>query len=152
MSLSSAMLVGYTGIKSNSVSVDTVGDNLANLNTTAFKTQRTLFETLLYRTVSEGEAPSATSGGTLPEQIGYGSTVAAIQRNHGQGTIEGTGFPSDLAVEGDGFFILADPNVDQLYTRDGAFRLDSTQTLVATSGSPLQVFGALTIKAYSSRG
>ena len=64
MSLTSAMLVGYTGIKSNSVSVDTVGDNLANLNTTAFKSQRTLFETLLYQTVSEGEGPSASSGGT----------------------------------------------------------------------------------------
>jgi len=141
MSLSSAMLVGFTGIRSNSVSVDTVGDNLANLNTTAFKSQRTLFETLLYQTVSEGEGPSATSGGTLPEQIGYGSTVAAIQRNHAQGGIDGTGFPSDLAIEGDGFFILSDPNGDQLYTRDGAFRLDSTQTLVSTGGAPVQVFG-----------
>ena len=52
MSLTSAMMVGYTGIKSNTVGVDTVGNNLANLNTTAFKGQRTLFETLLYRTVS----------------------------------------------------------------------------------------------------
>lgn len=142
MSLSSAMLVGFTGIRSNSVSVDTVGDNLANLNTTAFKSQRTLFETLMYQTVSEGEAPSATSGGTLPEQIGYGSTVAAIQRNHAQGSIVGTGFPSDLAIEGDGFFILSDPNGDRLYTRDGAFRLDSTQTLVSTAGASVQVFGA----------
>ena len=59
MSLTSAMLTGFTGIDTNSVAVDTVGNNLANLNTTAFKGQRALFETLLSRTLSEGEAPSA---------------------------------------------------------------------------------------------
>lgn len=142
MTLSSAMLVGFTGIKSNSVGVDTVGDNLANVNTTAFKGQRTLFETLLYRTISEGEGLSSTSGGTLPRQIGSGSGVAAIQRNHGQGSIESTGFESDLAIEGDGFFILPGSNGQQVYTRDGAFHLDATQTLVSTSGMPLQVFAA----------
>ena len=78
MSLSSAMFVGYTGIKANTVTVDTVGDNLANLNTTAFKNQRTLFETLLYRTVSEGEAPGATSGGTLPLQVGSGQVFGML--------------------------------------------------------------------------
>lgn len=142
MSLSSAMLVGFTGIKSNSIGVDTVGDNLANLNTTAFKAQRTLFETLLYRTITEGEGPSDTSGGTLPRQIGSGSGVSAIQRDHRQGGIDSTGFPSDLAVDGDGFFILRGPAGQDLYTRDGAFRLDATQTMVAANGNPLQVFAA----------
>ena len=83
MSLTGTMLVGFTGINSNSIAVDTVGDNLANLTTTAFKGQRTLFETLLYRTVSEGAGPSDTSGGTLPRQTGYGSTIGSIQRNFG---------------------------------------------------------------------
>jgi len=142
MSLTSSMLVGFTGIKSNSVSVDTVGDNLANLNTTAFKGQRTLFETLLYRTISEGEGPSDTSGGTLPRQIGTGSGVAAIQRNFAQGGLESTGFPSDLGIEGEGFFVLAGPNGGQLFTRDGSFRLDATQTLVSVSGAEVQVFPA----------
>ncbi len=142
MSLTSAMLVGFTGIKSNSVSVDTVGDNLANLNTTAFKGQRTLFETLLYRTISEGEGPSDTSGGTLPQQIGSGSGIASIQRNFAQGGLETTGFPSDLGIEGKGFFILAGPNDQQLYTRDGSFRLDATQTLVSAQGAEVQVFPA----------
>jgi len=140
MSLTSAMLTGFSGINSNSVAVDNIGDNLANLNTTAFKGQRTLFETLLYRTVSEGDGPSGTSGGTLPRQTGYGSTVGSIQRNFGQGSIEGTGFQSDLAIQGDGFFILEAGTGDQVYTRDGAFRLDATQTLVSANGAPLQVF------------
>src|SRR3990172_5606106 len=101
MTLSSAMFTGFTGINSNSVSVDTVGDNLANLNTPAFKSQRTLFETLLCRTVREGEGPSETGGGTLPFQIGTGSQVAAIQRDFRQGGLESTGFQSDLGVDGD---------------------------------------------------
>jgi len=136
------MLVGFTGIQSNSVSVDTVGDNLANLNTTAFKGQRTLFETLLYQTISEGQPPGPTTGGTLPRQIGSGSTVASIQRSFEQGGLEATAFQSDLGVEGDGFFILDRGDGQQLYTRDGAFRLDATQTLVSANGDALQVFPA----------
>jgi len=141
MSLTGAMLAGFTGIQANSVGVDVVGDNLANLNTTAFKGQRTLFETLLYRTISEGEGPSDTSGGTLPRQIGTGTTVSTIQRNFRQGGFESTGFSSDLAVEGDGFFILDTGGGRQVYTRDGAFHLDATQTMVSNNGHALQVFG-----------
>jgi len=142
MSLSSAMLVGFTGIQSNSTSVDTVGDNLANLNTTAFKGQRTLFETLFYRTISEGQGPGPTTGGTLPQQIGSGSTVASIQRSFLQGGLDSTSFQSDLGVEGDGFFILEGGNGQQLFTRDGSFQLDASQTMVSANGDPLQVFPA----------
>jgi flagellar hook protein FlgE len=142
MSLTSAMAVGFTGIDSNSVSVNTVGDNLANLNTTAFKFQRTLLETLQYRTISEGEAPDSDSGGTLPRQVGLGSTVGSIQRNFEQGSLQSTGFENDLAVDGDGFFILEATTGELVYTRDGAFDLDATQTLVSVSGAPVQVFPA----------
>lgn len=136
------MLVGFTGIRSNGVGVDTVGDNLANVNTTAFKAQRALFETLLYQTISGGEAPSATSGGTNPRQIGAGSGVASIQRNFNQGGLDSTGFPSDLAIEGDGFFVIDGPDDSQVYTRDGSFRLDATQTMVTAGGGALQVYDA----------
>lgn len=142
MSLSSAMLTGFTGITSNSVGVDTVGNNLANLNTTAFKSERVTFETLLYRTVTEGEGPSATSGGTLPRQAGTGSGVASMQRNFAQGGLDGTGFQSDLAINGDGFFIVRGAEDEQLFTRDGAFRFDQDQRLVSANGAPLQGFAA----------
>lgn len=142
MSLTSAMITGFTGIQSNSIGVDTVGDNLANVNTTAFKSQRTTFETLLYRTISEGEAPSSTGGGVLPRQIGSGSTVAAIQRNFTQGGMEATGFQSDLFVDGDGFFVLQQENGQQLFTRDGSFHIDSNQQLVTSNGIAVQVFPA----------
>jgi len=136
------MFTGFTGIQSNSVGVDTVGDNLANLNTTAFKSQRTLFETLLYRTISEGEAPGDVTGGTLPRQIGTGSGVSSVQRSFLQGGIDSTGFPSDLAINGDGFFVLQDASGTQGFTRDGAFRFDATQRLVASNGDALQGFAA----------
>lgn len=142
MALTSAIMVGFSGIRSNSVAVDTVGDNLANLNTTAFKGQRTLFETLLYQTISEGEAPSGESGGTLPRQIGVGSGIASIQRNFAQGGFDSTGMTSDLAVDGAGLFILEAGTGELVYTRDGSFRLDATQTLVSANGAPVQVFAA----------
>ncbi len=142
MSLSGAMLTGFTGIKTNSLGVDVVGNNLANLNTTAYKSERALFETLLYQTISEGEPPSATSGGTLPRQFGTGTGVSSLQRNFRQGGFESTGFQGDLAVEGEGFFILDGGGGRQVFTRDGAFHLDAAQTVVSNNGMPLQVFAA----------
>lgn len=142
MPLTAAMMTGFSGITANGIAVDTIGNNLANLNTTAFKGQRTLFETLLYKTISEGEAPSAESGGTLPNQVGTGTAVSSLQRNFVQGGFEGTGFPSDLAIAGDGFFVLNQGAGELVYTRDGSFRLDQTQTLVSTGGLAVQIFPA----------
>lgn len=142
MSLTGAMLTGFTGINANTVAIDTVGNNLANLNTTGFKGQRTLFETLLFRNIAEGSAPSDVSGGTLPRQVGTGVGIASMQRNFGQGGLEGTGFQSDLAIEGDGFFILEQPGGEQVFSRDGSFRLNAENTLVSSNGASLQVFPA----------
>ena len=136
------MFTGFTGIDANTVTVDTVGDNLANLNTTAFKGQRVLFETLLYETIREGQAPGDTTGGTLPEQIGHGVRVAAIQRDFRQGGFDTTGFRSDLAIDGGGFFVVEVADGQALYTRDGAFHLDESGTMVSTGGARLQVFAA----------
>ena len=76
MGLTSAMLTGFTGIKSNQVAIETIGDNVANVNTTAFKNQRALFETMFYHTLAGGTAPDERQGGTNPVQVGYGSTLA----------------------------------------------------------------------------
>lgn len=142
MGLTSAMLVGFTGIKSNQFTIDTVGDNVANVNTTAFKNQRALFETNFYRTLAEGTAPNGVAGGTNPRQVGYGSRLAAIQRNFEQGSIQGTGVKSDVAVDGDGFFVLQTAANTQVYTRDGAFGLDEDNTLVSADGHLVQGFAA----------
>jgi flagellar hook protein FlgE len=142
MGLTGAMLTGFTGIKSNQFMMDTIGDNVANVNTTAFKNQRALFETMYYQTLSGGTAPSDTSGGVNPMQIGYGSTLSTIQRNFGQGTIQDTGVKSDLALDGEGFFILDAPDGDRVFTRDGSFRLDERNTLVTGNGSRLLGYAA----------
>ncbi len=142
MGLTSAMLTGFTGIKSNQYMMDTIGDNVANVNTTAFKNQRALFETLYYQTISGGSAPNDESGGVNPMQVGYGSTLSSIQRNHGQGNIQDTGIKSDLAIDGGGFFVLDDPAGDRVYTRDGSFRLDEAHTLVAGDGARVRGYAA----------
>ena len=142
MGLTSAMMVGATGLHSNQFMIDTIGDNIANVNTTAFKSQRSLFETLFYRTLHEGSPPTEDSGGTNPRQIGYGSGLASLQRSHAQGSLQQTGIKSDLAVDGNGFFILQTPSSDQAYTRDGSFSLDQSHTMVSTDGSFVQGFAA----------
>jgi len=142
MALTSAMLTGFTGIKSNQFAIETIGDNVANVNTTAFKNQRALFETMFYSTRSGGTEPDETTGGTNPVQFGHGSTLAALQRNFGQGQLQSTGVPSDVAVDGDGFFIVNSAGGDELYTRDGSFSLDSDNVLVASDGSTVQGFAA----------
>ncbi len=142
MALTSAILTGFTGIRTNQFAVETIGNNVANVNTTGFKNSRALFETLLSRTVNSGTAASGTSGGTNPIQFGYGSTLATTQRSFSQGTTERTGVVSDLAVDGEGFFILDRPGGGAVYTRDGAFSLNTQNELVSASGALVQGFAA----------
>ena len=142
MGLTSAMLVGLTGIKSNQYTIDTVGDNVANVNTTAFKNQRAQFETNFYRSLAEGTAPDGVRGGTNPRQVGFGSRLAAVQRNFGQGSIQGTGVKSDVAIDGDGFLVLQTADGTQVYTRDGALGLDENNTLVSADGHFVRGFAA----------
>ena len=142
MGLTSAMLVGFSGIRSNQYAIDTIGDNVANVNTTAFKNQRAQFETVFYRTLAEGTAPEGTYGGTNPQEVGYGSQLAALQRSFEQGSIEGTGVKSDVAIDGDGFLVLTTATEEQAYTRDGALRLNQNNVLVTADGSFVQGFAA----------
>ncbi len=142
MALTGAMLTAFTGIESNQFAVETIGNNVANVNTTAYKSSRAHFESLLYRTLEEGTAPDAEQGGTNPLQVGHGSGVAATQRSFVQGGTERTGVLSDLAIDGEGFFILDGPEGDRAYTRDGAFSLNEEYTLVAANGSFVQGYAA----------
>ncbi|HRX84734.1 MAG TPA: flagellar hook-basal body complex protein [Phycisphaerae bacterium] len=144
MGLTQAMLVGFTGIKSNQYMIDAVGDNVANVNTTAFKSQRALFETIYYRTVDAGSGPDAATnnGGSNPIEVGLGSRLAALQRNFEPGSIQGTGDKSDVAVDGAGFLVVTNTAGDQLYTRDGALTLDENNVLTNPSGFKVQGYAA----------
>ncbi len=141
MSLTSSMFTGLTGLNSNQFRIDTIGNNVANMNTTAFKQSRAMFEDHFPLTLSAGTAPSDISGGTNPLQIGLGSALASVTRVHTAGTIETTGVPTDLAIEGDGFYIVSKPDNTQAYTRDGTFALNSDNELVSQDGFYVQGFG-----------
>ncbi|MBI4579287.1 MAG: flagellar hook-basal body complex protein [Planctomycetes bacterium] len=141
MGLTSAMFTGLTGLNSNQFRIDTVGDNIANINTTAFKASRANFENQLSLTLSNGTAPGDVLGGTNPLQIGLGSALGSVQRSFTPGAIETTGVPTDMAIEGSGFFIVNTPNDGQVYVRDGTFRLDANNRLVTADGYRVQGYG-----------
>ncbi len=141
MGLTTAMYTGLSGMNVNQARISTIGHNIANVNTTAFKNSRTLFQTQLSQTLSLGTRPSATSGGTNPTQIGLGAAVGTTQRDMSAGSLETTGIASDLAINGRGFFVLRDGNGRQMYTRDGAFNVDSQNRLVNADGYIIQGFG-----------
>lgn len=141
MGLTTAMYTGLTGLDVNQTRIETIGNNLANINTTAFKGSRTLFQTQVSQLLSAGNAPNDSSGGVNPKQVGLGALVGSTQKVFTPGSIETTGVPSDLAIDGSGFFIVRRPNGQQLYTRDGSFSVDSRNRLVTVDGYAVRGFG-----------
>jgi flagellar hook protein FlgE len=116
-----------------------IGNNISNVNTTAYKSTRMAFAPSFSRTFSLGSAPGTTSGGTNPAQIGLGVTVASTQRNFNNGPIGGTGVTTDIAIEGDGFFIM-DVAGTQHFTRAGNFLRNPDNDLVSQSGAKVLGF------------
>lgn len=141
MGLTSALFTGLTGLNSNQFRIDVIGDNIANINTTAFKGGRTTFQTQFAQTFSAGSTPGQSEGGSNPIQIGLGSVLGAIQRTFTPGSIETTGIRTDMAIEGAGFFILRKADNEQAYTRDGSFTLNAANDLVSSDGFRVQGFG-----------
>ena len=141
MGLTTAMYTGLSGMNANQTRISNIGHNIANVNTYAFKGSRTIFQTQLSYILSGGNGPTDTSGGVNPMQIGLGTTIGAIQKNFQPGSIENTGLPSDLAIDGEGFFIVNKADGTQAYTRDGAFTLDSNKKLVTADGYTVRGFG-----------
>jgi flagellar hook protein FlgE len=110
--------------------LDVAGNNLANLNTIAFKASRTLFSDLLSQTLKEATGGTGGLGGINPQQVGSGVQVASIDREMEQGSLTNTGRPLDLAIEGEGYFAFSN-GAEYLYSRAGALAVDSQNYLVA---------------------
>lgn len=140
MASNTALYTGLTGLNAHSRSLDVIGNNIANVNTTAFKSSRALFSNVFSRTLSAGAPPLNEYGGTNPYQIGLGVNVSGTQRDFGIGSINDTGRPADLAIDGEGFF-LVQRGADDLYTRAGAFQIDRSNRLVTIEGDRLRGFG-----------
>jgi flagellar hook protein FlgE len=128
-----AMFTGLSGLNSSARNLDVIGNNIANVNTTAYKSNRMLFASQFSRNLSLGSTPGETTGGTNPAQIGLGVTIAGTQRNFNNGAISATGDQRDLAIEGAGFFIVQQAE-NRYYTRVGAFQQSSSNDLVTVTG------------------
>lgn len=136
MALTSALFTGLSGLDVNQTKLNVVGNNIANVNTIAFKSSRVLFKPEFYATDATGSPPSADFGGSNPSQRGLGAEVAAIQKDFTAGAIAPTGKNTDMAIDGDGFFVVQ--GAEQRYTRDGSFNLNSANQLVTSGGDFVQ--------------
>lgn len=129
MSVTSAMQAGVSGLLSSGEAISVIGNNLANVSTTGFKEGRTLFANLLSSTINNG-------------QIGDGSQVQGVQNIFSQGTLETTGSSTDLAIQGNGLFVLQAPNsTQQYYSRAGAFAFNNNNILTDPSGNQVLGYG-----------
>lgn len=140
MASTTALFTGLSGLNANARNLDVIGNNIANVNTTAFKSSRLLFSTMFNRTISGGTPPGDVNGGTNPFQIGLGVNTAGTQRNMTNGTISVTGDQRDMAIDGSGFFVVRRGETDY-YTRDGSFRPNANNDLTSVNGDLLMGYG-----------
>ncbi len=125
---------GVAGLRNHQIRMDVIGNNIANVNTIGFKKNRVTFADMLYQTIGAASAPQGGLGGTNPRQIGLGVGIASIDTVHTPGNIETTGRTEDLAIEGEGFFVLMGGDGERYVTRAGAFTLDEEGYLVSPGG------------------
>ena len=127
------MYAAIGGLKTHMTNLNVIGNNIANVNTTAYKAQRMIFQESLYTTRRAGSNGTATRGGNTPSQIGYGAQVGSIDLNMSPGTFNPTGFALDCMIDGDGFFLVGDKDMTfetgddytkAMLTRAGDFDVD----------------------------
>ena len=146
--MSQALHTSSTGINAGQAQINVISNNVANINTTAFKSANMTFETLFSRNLSYGSAATKDGGGTNPKQIGLGVKVGGITRNFTPGTFVSTGRDLDTMISGNGFYVVKDSDGSSFFTRDGIFSIDSAGNLVTQNG--LKVAGAKSV--YSNAG
>jgi flagellar hook protein FlgE len=127
--MSFALTAGVTGLQAHQKMLDVAGNNLANVNTTAYKSSKITFSELLSQTIQKASQPTSSIGGTNPQQLGSGVGVATISRDMSQGNIVNTGQPLDMAIDGEGYFVLSDGE-QNVFTRIGSFGVDANSMLV----------------------
>jgi len=125
-----SLFTGVASLRAHQSRMDVIGNNIANVNTTAFKAGRVTFQEMLSLTLRGATRPtSGRTGGINPAQIGLGMTLEGIDTLQNQGGLQQTNKPTDLAIQGNGFFMVSD-STNTFYTRDGSFGLDADGTLV----------------------
>jgi flagellar hook protein FlgE len=140
-----------SGLRNQQTRMDVIGNNVANVNTTAFKAGRVTFKEGFAQLISAATRPVTPVGGTNPEQIGLGSQIGSIDTIFTQGNLETTGTNTDLAIQGSSFFVVRKGS-ESLFTRDGSFKVDSNGMLVTNDGYAVQGHGAVNGKLTDSVG
>jgi len=161
------MYSGISGMKVNQTKLDIIGNNIANVGTTAFKSSRAEFSDILYQNAGEATSPTSTKGGTNAKQVGLGAKLSSINKVMGQGNALSTGRSLDVCVDGDGYLVVAKGPIDgdvstvagtaatnamdaTLYTRDGNLSLDKSGNLLTADGYRVMGYyatGALALNA-----
>ena len=124
-----SLFSGVSGLQNHQTRMDVIGNNISNINTTGFKRNRVNFQDLLYQQLQGAARPTEDLGGVNPKEVGLGMSIASIDTIHIQGSLQTTGVQTDLAIIGNGFFVLDDAG-KQLFTRAGAFSVDAEGVMV----------------------
>jgi flagellar basal-body rod protein FlgG len=137
--MDASMWIAKTGLDAQQTRMAVISNNLANVNTTGFKRDRASFEDMLYQNLRQpGSQVNAGAQAPTGLMLGTGVRVVATEKTHTQGSLVTTKNALDLAVQGDGFFQIAQADGTIAYTRDGSFKLSSTGQLVTSNGAALQ--------------
>jgi len=140
MGLFNGFYTSLSGLNGNSHTINVTGNNIANVNTTGYKSSRAEFETQISQSLKAGSAPSGSFGGTNPTQVGLGVKLSGVSRDFTDGSLQLTGVNTDMAIEGNGFFVI-DIEGSTRYTRAGNFQRNSEALLTTANGGLVQGYG-----------
>jgi flagellar hook protein FlgE len=144
-----SLFSGVSGLQNHQTRMDVIGNNISNINTTGFKRNRVNFQDIIYQQLQGAARPTEDLGGVNPKEVGLGMSIASIDTLHIQGSLQTTGVQTDLAIMGQGFFVLDDMG-KQLFTRAGAFSLDAEGVMVnPANGMKVQGWMAREVEGYN---
>ncbi|MBN2652341.1 MAG: flagellar hook protein FlgE [Spirochaetales bacterium] len=132
-----SLYAGVSGLQGHQTRMDVIGNNVANVNTTGFKRGRVNFQDMLSQNISGSSRAREEIGGINPKQVGLGTTIASIDVIHTQGSLQTTGVTTDVALMGEGFFVIKKGD-QTFFTRAGNFAVDETGTLTTSNGMRVQ--------------
>ena len=136
-----SLFSGISGLRAHQQMMDVTGNNIANVNTTGYKSSQTVFQDTLSQMVNAAGAPQNGAGGTNPAQVGLGVRTASVNANFSQGAAQTTGKSGDMMIQGDGFFITKSGG-ETVYTRAGSFTFDANGSLTTPNGQIVQGWSA----------
>lgn len=129
-----SLFSGVSGLKNHQTAMDVIGNNVANVNTTAYKANRVIFQDIVNQTISDATAPNGNLGGKNAKQVGLGMGVSAIAKDMTEGSAETTDGPLDFSIKGEGYFVVENADGSYSYTRSGSLTVDDQGYLVTQNG------------------